>query len=216
MNTHKISSMSALEFQAAMEPSKNAIYDTLIETADCGPFDGGCVVFAQALQRVMGGTVVVLTSAGGVAQHACVERGKQLFDFDGPLPPALFIKRFSKNEFVESSGYREIETSDLVEAYRGIELENDLVLKLQAVFAIQPAKTFTIHANSDGRGRFVGMVVDIFEGIVTQKTTRQGDTVKHDASMLSSSVQMGDVVDIQYRDGQGVVTDIGKTVAVIR
>ena len=40
--------------------TEGAVYDLLLETIGAGPFDGGCVVVAQALQRIHGGQVMVL------------------------------------------------------------------------------------------------------------------------------------------------------------
>lgn len=65
-------------------------------------------------------------------------------------------------------------------------------------------------------GLHVGQVLECANGVVTQKIDREGNTVRHDASKLSATVQVGDVVDVLYRAGQGVVTDTGKTVAVGR
>ena len=196
MNTNRFNSMTAHGFETAMDPHKDALYTKLIEAAECGPFDGGCVVFAQALQRVMGGHIVVLTSPRGIAEHACVEFDQRLFDYDGPLPPAAFIERFSKNELATISGFRAIEASDLPEAYRGIKLEDDLARQLQDIFSIQQTVV------SSGR------VVDIANGVVTQKINRAGDTVQHDATKLSAAVTVGDVVDIKYVGALGVVSGL--------
>lgn len=52
---------------------KDAVYTAMVRAIDCGPFDGGCVSFALALQRVYGGTVCVIDGTCGRsvgAQHA--------------------------------------------------------------------------------------------------------------------------------------------------
>lgn len=54
-------------------------------------------------------------------------------------------------------------------------------------------------------GLHSGKVLDVAAGVVTQKVGRGGETVRHSACRLSSKVEIGDVVDIQYRDGVGVV-----------
>ena len=65
-------------------------------------------------------------------------------------------------------------------------------------------------------GLHVGQVLDVANGVVTQKIDRAGNTVRHDASKLSVAVEVGDVVDVQYRGGMGAVTGIGKSVWVGR
>jgi hypothetical protein len=61
----------------------NKIYGVLIDAADSGPYDGGCVIMAQALQKVVGGDVVGLTSANGRVQHAVVKTGDTYHDYSG-------------------------------------------------------------------------------------------------------------------------------------
>ena len=122
-------------FAHALKPVKDAIYSELIEATDAGPFDGGCVVFADSLQSVIGGTVVVLTNKGGRGDHAAVELGGKLYDFDGPLAPMQFIARFEKNEHAEIAGYRPMEDHDLPDAPRGI--NGRLVSLLKQAFGMQ-------------------------------------------------------------------------------
>ena len=64
----------------------NDFYRMILDAAGCGPFDGGCVVFARALQKVVGGEIFVLTRTDGRADHAAVLRNGVLIDYDGPLP----------------------------------------------------------------------------------------------------------------------------------
>lgn len=54
-------------------------------------------------------------------------------------------------------------------------------------------------------GRYNGAVVEVKEGVVTQRINRAGDTVRHDANKLNSVPVLGMVVDIQYRQGRGQV-----------
>ena len=61
-----------------------------------------------------------------------------------------------------------------------------------------------------------GLVLAIADNRVTQKINRGGDTVTHDMATLSMAVQVGDVVDIQYRGGQGMVSGLGKSVGMGR
>ncbi len=105
---------------------EDEFYEEIVGTADCGPFDGGCVVFAEALQAVIGGEIVVLTKANGRADHAAVLREGLLLDFDGPAEPDGFIARFNTNEQAHAVAYRAMEADDLPGAYCGEELRQRL------------------------------------------------------------------------------------------
>lgn len=54
-------------------------------------------------------------------------------------------------------------------------------------------------------GAFVGEVLSVKDGWVEQRINREGNTVNHLAQLLSSKVAPGEVADIRYRYGQGVV-----------
>ena len=116
-------------------PIHETFYDILVSTAGCGAFDGGCLVVARALQRVIGGKLVVLTRADDTADHAAIEIDGKLWDYDGPLTPRHFINRFNRTEMRHTPfsciGYRDIRDGDLPNAVRDDALET----KLAAVFA---------------------------------------------------------------------------------
>lgn len=65
-------------------------------------------------------------------------------------------------------------------------------------------------------GLYIGSIVHVAGGVVGQKINRNGDSVQHDAAKLSSSVKVGDVVEIAYRDGLGVVSSRGPSLGVGR
>lgn len=109
--------------------NRNRIYQLLIDAIDSGPFDGGCVVFAQALQIKYGGLIVVLLDRNRQADHAAVKIDNILIDADGPAEIDAFVKRFEKNERVEIFGIRPIRDSDLPDAPRDLEL-SDKIAKL--------------------------------------------------------------------------------------
>lgn len=107
--------------------NRSRVYDLLVNTIGSGPFDGGCVIIAQAIQQLVGGDIVVLvgnTRPNGVeqAQHAAVKIGDRLVDFDGVAPVTDFVRRFERNELAhtggEIAGIREIQPDDLPEAPR--------------------------------------------------------------------------------------------------
>lgn len=102
--------------------NKNRIYKLLIDTIDSGPFDGGCVVFAQALQMKYGGEIVVLLDEDGQADHAALKLDNIMIDADGPAEIGAFIKRFERNEHRKIFGHRPIQENDLPDAPRNTEL----------------------------------------------------------------------------------------------
>lgn len=107
--------------------NRNRIYDLLVNTIGSGPFDGGCVVFAQALQMRYGGDIVVLTRDDtDRADHAVVKLGSVLIDADGAAPVREFIQRFQRNENVKIGGMRAIEPGDLPDAPRDQQLSQQI------------------------------------------------------------------------------------------
>lgn len=65
-------------------------------------------------------------------------------------------------------------------------------------------------------GAFSGRVMEIDDGVMVQRVNRDGRTVQHEVSKLSLAVAVGDVVDISYKDGAGVVSNMSKGVGVER
>ena len=54
-------------------------------------------------------------------------------------------------------------------------------------------------------GFFSGKILDVGDGIVIQKTGRHGESVRHAVDSLSRTVIEGEIVDINYVDGVGIV-----------
>lgn len=115
--------------------NRNRFYHMLINGTGSGPFDGGCVVVAQAIQAKHGGDIVVLTgqyqpNTKAVAQHAAVKLGDLLIDFDGAAPVQDFVQRFQRTEMAHSggviTGIRPIQDQDLPDAPRNTELAQKL------------------------------------------------------------------------------------------
>jgi len=115
--------------------NKRRVYELLIDAIGSGPFDGGCVVMAQAIQARHGGNIVVLIGSSQhntkpVAQHAAVQLGDTLIDFDGPASVQDFVKRFERNELAHSggkiTGIRPMQNQDLPDAPRSPELVDKL------------------------------------------------------------------------------------------
>lgn len=75
----------------------------MLDAIDCGPFDGGCVAFAQALAKAHGGEVCVLVGSVGshpsIAHHAIAKIGNdQYADASGIGSLAAVVESFVKNE----------------------------------------------------------------------------------------------------------------------
>lgn len=124
--------MQAKEFLfESIWTNKNKVYKLLLDKIGSGPFDGGCVVVADALKLRYGGDVVVLvgraqrTVKEDSAQHAALLLNGLMIDGDGALPPDQFVKRFTENELVAGGSItkiRPIQPNDLPDAPRDIEL----------------------------------------------------------------------------------------------
>lgn len=71
-------------------------------------------------------------------------------------------------------------------------------------------------ANLVAEGSFIGKVLDVVDGVATQKVNRDGDVVRHLLSRLSALVGIGEVVEIAYKDGVGVVGGKGVEAGVSR
>lgn len=93
-----------------------------------GPFNGGCLIVARALQSVIGGEIFAVVGGGeheDYAMHAVVMKNGMLWDFDGPLSPEPFIERY--NTFVDDpaflvAGYRPMVEYDFCDAMESEEL----------------------------------------------------------------------------------------------
>jgi hypothetical protein len=126
--------------ESLMGRNKNKIYSLLLTAADSGPFDGGCVIMAQAIQMKYGGDIVVLVghaqrNTEETAQHAAIELGNLLVDADGPLAPKQFIQRFEKNELLhvdgKITGVRPIQHQDLPDAPRNEQVAEQIARLLK-------------------------------------------------------------------------------------
>lgn len=112
--------------------ARTAILEAIFEAAGCGPFDGGCLAYALALQRRIGGEIWVLTGENtDVADHAVVAQGGLLHDFDGAAPPARLIRRFERLEGVATGGLRAFQEGDLPDAPQ----DAGLIERLSAILA---------------------------------------------------------------------------------
>ena len=114
--------MDQYEWVKLREDAESDIYEVLSEF-NCGPFDGGCVLIAMALQRALGGEIVSLVRANSdIADHAALSVDGVLWDIDGPLLPSEFIGQFERNELSAlghvCGGYRPLKPTDLEDAPR--------------------------------------------------------------------------------------------------
>lgn len=116
------------------------LYTDLVETIECGAFDGGCVVMAEAIKSVFGGEIVCLTRAGDLADHAAVLIDGMLVDYDGPLPAKDFIVRFNDFErpIFPVTAHRRFTQDDLPNAVRNPELVKRCARLIATAFDISP------------------------------------------------------------------------------
>lgn len=84
---------------------KEQVFRVLAEAVDCGPFDGGCLVFAEALKSIYGGEIYVIAGVTGdtggspIAQHAVLRMPDgQYADGDGIGWRDVVVNRFVANE----------------------------------------------------------------------------------------------------------------------
>lgn len=54
-------------------------------------------------------------------------------------------------------------------------------------------------------GTYNGKVLDVCDGVILQKIGRAGECARHLVNRLSDKVEIGDVVNIRYEDGVGIV-----------
>lgn len=98
-------------------------YDLIVKITGSGPFDGGCVYVALALQSKLGprATVCVLTDKNDLAQHAVACLGNLYFDWNGKATAEGMLKRFAKDEHCKVTAIRPIaQYGDLTDARRGM------------------------------------------------------------------------------------------------
>lgn len=117
--------LTLAEWRSAFRPIADEIAGELFARVGCGPFDGGCLVFALALQQVIGGEVVVVTREGGLADHAAVHQADLLWDHAGPRARLPFLRRFAAAELRRSwrgLGIRPFREGDLSDASQDPEL----------------------------------------------------------------------------------------------
>lgn len=110
--------ISELLNESFLGPNSNKIYKLLNDAYSIGPFDGGCVIFARALQIKFGGDIIVLCNRN-IAHHAALHlSGGDLIDADGKGSAEDVIDRFENNEGVSITNIRALTDADLPDAPR--------------------------------------------------------------------------------------------------
>lgn len=113
------------------ERTRQAAYRFLVHHLDCGPFDGGCVLFASALQARFGGQIAVVVGRSvdapewsvPIAHHAVLMLGRDSFlDADGLACERSLLDRLQATEGVLAgvvfTGVRAMQDGDLPECRR--------------------------------------------------------------------------------------------------
>jgi hypothetical protein len=127
----------------------NTAITLIVGEIGCGPFDGGCVIVARAIQTIIGGDVMVLVAEDDQAEHAVVERNGLLWDYSGPARPTTMIRRFNRAERARIVSRRPLQDGDLTCAASSASLEADLV----AVFALAFKAFLANHAHARSHQR---------------------------------------------------------------
>lgn len=83
--------------------NSDAFWQLLSDAIAGGPFDGGCLMCAEALKRIFGGKLAYISN-GKRATHYGLLLDDAYYDFDGCHNSAKqWIATFSANEYVHSS-----------------------------------------------------------------------------------------------------------------
>lgn len=75
-------------------------WDVLDSSIGAGPFDGACLVCAQALQDAAdeGDIVRIVDTSTNTTHHYGLRIGGTVYDFDGACDSRTWIQRFARNE----------------------------------------------------------------------------------------------------------------------
>jgi hypothetical protein len=124
---------------------RDRIYGKLLDATEAGPFDGGCVLMAQALQKFLGGELVALIGANGRAQHAAVKVGEIYHDYNGSGPAREFIDHFNRVERPDTDHWivtiGALRGGSLPGAPRSKEVASDIAALIEAYAMTAAAET---------------------------------------------------------------------------
>lgn len=90
----------ALEIGIRRTYTSKEFWDVLDSAIGAGPFDGACLVCAQALKDAAGeGDIVrIFDTSTNTTHHYGLRIGGTVYDFDGACDSRTWIQRFSRNE----------------------------------------------------------------------------------------------------------------------
>jgi hypothetical protein len=112
--------------------SDDDVQSVILKTAGSGPFDGGCMIVAQALQQIYGGRIWVLIGRWSQqAEHAVLKVGDMFYDAAGPDALERIIWRFSEVEGVKIQSARPIAPGDLPDAPRSFRATTEVAQLLR-------------------------------------------------------------------------------------
>src|SRR5210317_282163 len=129
--------------------ANDKVMELLLDNIGAGPFDGGCVIVAQALQIIHGGEIMALVRPDGIADHAVVQKGNTMYDFDGPGTPEEVISRFEKNEGARITDVRKLRMTDLTDAPRNTKLAKQIATIIQEI-NVTESKEIRTQKRKDG------------------------------------------------------------------
>lgn len=78
----------------------NKLMRILLDVIDAGPYDGGCLIFAQALQMVLGGELIrIVRAKEPLTEHYGLLKDSVIYDADGEYSSAKdWLSYFIKAE----------------------------------------------------------------------------------------------------------------------
>jgi len=105
-------------FEHNMDMKSDNIYQIVMDATGAGPLDGGCVMFARALQLVYGGEMMVLANIDDRADHAVLRLPNgHYMDADGIAEDEdAMVARFNDYEDASATHIRDFRKGDLLES----------------------------------------------------------------------------------------------------
>ncbi len=182
-------------------------YETRRENGDSCKVDALNIVNEQTTTVPDVERKVVVVMEGGQVQQILVD-GK-----DVSVAVVEYDKRALKEEGAVLIPQGDGSYAKAWASVPGLQVAPARVAQLYAAVETGPSPDWD---NVVSAGNFVGPVVAIDRGVVTQRINRQGDTALHDASELSQAVRVGDVVDIAYVHCRGMVKSPAKSTEIGR
>lgn len=151
-----------------------------------------------------------LRKHSGLPQKPLLSPEAGLVQFLGSLPDGILASTILNNvkPFVDFYGNQVATESASAVHFSDASMDAQLPLPVQLEVELEVVSApvvLPIRTSFVAAGDWSGKILQVTDGVVSQRINRAGDVVHHDVSKLSSPVSEGAVVDITYLDGLGVV-----------